>query len=489
MASEGVAPWMPVGDEEVVQITKLGYSTPKAGTASQYDIFTDQDLVNLRKEWEDVRTNPEYNFHSRNNELFQRIKAIIRGKFMTKGDISNLAKFLMGDPNEAGEHNGIDDCIRWYLINIAIEDEEPFGAQHKNEPGGLLDPKYLVLGILLQEVPQISFELSTAEMLKRSCVDLRVHHPKSAASDDQLERWRRLEEDDPDLRVPSKDLKSPFHTASQLGLVTFVKAMIQLGYHFSKTSGNNTTQSSSVDSNETDVESKEKFAKTLRLTDNKRNSALYYASHNSHLDVITELLHFHWTIAYPPDRSFSYAVRWFIESVVDKFLAVEELHEILITEENLILSIRRVQDALEKFKESALDTEGRDRSMRVTKKLLRIAKEEDRFTEAVAAKIIELELTELWPLVPTTLSPTDLLHTAVRKQKAWFVEEIAKHNPESITERLNDKYALWHNNFEEERTPRKEPSMKIRTALVDTIIRKTKKMEDLADILYQSGGR
>jgi ankyrin repeat protein len=480
MASESVAPWMPAGDEDVVQITKLGYSTSQAGTASHYDTFTGQDLENLRKEWKDVRTNPEYNFFSRNNKLFQHIKAVIRGKSMTKADISKLAKFLMGDRNES-DHNGIDNCIRWYLISFAIEDEEPFSAQHKNELGGLLDPRYLILGILLQEVPQISFELSTAEMLKTSCVDLGVHHPKSAASNDQLERWR-LEEDEPDLKASSKDLKSPFHTASQLGLATFVKAMIQLGYHFSKTSSSNTTQSSFVNGNETDGESKKKFIKTLTLRDSEGHTALYYASKKSRLDVITELLDFHWTIACPPDESFSYAVKWFDESVVDKFLSVEELHGALITEENLILSIQRVQDAVERL------NEGRDRYRHVTEKLLRIAKEEDRFTEAVAVKIIELELTELWPLVPTTLSPTGLLHTAVRKQKAWFVEEIAKHNAESVTERLNDKYALWHNNFEDERTPRKEPSMKIRTAMVDIIIKKTRKMEDLADILYQSGG-
>ncbi|PNP38717.1 hypothetical protein TGAMA5MH_09443 [Trichoderma gamsii] len=197
-----------------------------------------------------------------------------------------------------------------------------------------------------------------------------------------------------------------------------------------------------------------------------------------------------------PDTTFKEALENGKGNVVEVFVQQPELRQKFANADYILLAIEPLKGMNE---EKIKDTERYNQQVEVVNALIKAADQQSITDERVIAKIIQLDLENVWAENETIFKSdtSGLLHLAVQYQKTGFVKKFLQYD-ELVTAQSHKHYALWHNNNIMEgststhRVLKDEDSKRIqreiRNLLVAAIIKSkhVRKMQDLLEVFQLS---
>ncbi|KAL9120736.1 MAG: hypothetical protein Q9187_002706 [Circinaria calcarea] len=391
--------------------------------------------------------------------------------------ISGIKDFLKDEKKQ----NEIDDCIRWVILFKAVEDTSLGNAEEKGEEA--VAKEAAKEGIDSERNANILITRIIIEIASHLAFDNPYRHCESALAWKKDKITSRCKY--PKIHRQHKAVMktTPFHEAAGNGNGKAVKHMIYLGAHLAADESGKPLQ-------------RESLLRVLRLPNpdpQSKKTALWLAANaeEGDLGALKALLNFDTGIADPSDGTFEDALKEGRADVVNAFLQPEKLRKVFITSKHII-------QAMDPLSNAAPNSKTRQQRVDVINTLISQATTNDVINDQVVKRIVELNLKDVWAKKSPDikLNTSGLLHLAVQHQNIDFVEMFLRDYPDSITEKKNDNYPLWHNNkilieskISDRKTKEWREKDKIRDMIVTATIKSKKidKMQDLLQIFQDSG--
>lgn len=432
----------------------------------------------------------------------------------------NIARFLFGKGKSSGE--GIDNCIRWAILYDAAKREPAADSAESHESNA---PTSLV-GIILDQEKGLAFEtLGPRAKLVEDCKCRGKSHGSEGIDHSKLEK---------------EGFKgSPFHNAVKSAanagaiksMIDHMRLYCQDQARLPKDQRRRFPFWTSPSSDNPEELLLKALQEPVKGYDSKV-TVLWPASTNDletkgQLETLAVLLQHPGITQVNYDKTFEKAMLGGRVRVVEAFLGNQELRNKYANSENIIKAMDSTnQDSIQEYEDDVGHFQDIERRRRdIVNLLLECIDEYDPrsniFDNAVAQKIIELNLVDAWEKRPRkinqvtgALDETNLLHSAVYHQRLDFVRmfidtfssSVAKKALVPNTERprtdngnaavkAEGHYPLWYNRkvFEGSEwvdRPKDKTGVqqKIRNELVLATIRQVEKMQRLSGIFRESEG-
>ncbi|KAL8943001.1 MAG: hypothetical protein Q9211_001150 [Gyalolechia sp. 1 TL-2023] len=405
-------------------------------------------------------------------KIKQTLEAAIEGE---PEHLENLVSGIKDFLEDEKKQHQIDDCIRWLILFKAMDCAPEVGEEAvvreaaEESIDSEKDANILITRIIIEIAPDLAFDNPyrpskkalpwKPENIKRRCKYPNVHEKHKATN-----------------------LKStPFHRAASNGNGKAVKHMIYRGSLFPPAGSDKPVQHESL-------------LQVLRLPDpdpHSEKTALWLAAgaEAEAPGALKALLKYDAIgITVPSDGTFENALRRGSTNIVNAFLQSEGLGKLIIKSEHIIEGINTLSKA---------GSDARENQANIVNTLVSCATTGEVINDHVIDRIIQLDLKEVWEKKSPeiTLDTSRLLHAAVQHQNAGFVEMFLRDYPNSITEKKDNHYPLWHNNQistasedGDGKSTKWSKKDEIRNMIVTATIRHKKidKMQDLLQIFEDS---
>ncbi|OPB45726.1 hypothetical protein A0O28_0092920 [Trichoderma guizhouense] len=345
----------------------------------------------------------------------------------------------------------IDDCILWLILISAVEKFVPASSENttptQKDSSDMDNPNFRIIRIILDIVPHLSFEsLQPANEIRGWGEESVMKRCKANHSYGRNKKT------------------TPFHAAVEDERTQIVAHMLNRGDSLLSTTGGGW-----------DLQD---FIKILQRPKPDRLSSLSTLSlaaiNNNRLETVEMLLRYNPDIAISPtDSTFENSLKEGKDGIVDAFFEYKELQKEFITAKNVLLALEHLSENTPKQGDPP------ESYMKVVCALISHAPTKEELNDEVVKEIIQLNLRRVWESRDKNieLEISEFLHIAVQCQNAEFVKMFMDEYPESVLQQIDNRYALWHNNFSAPEQPRSmedlqsEANRNIREMLVTKIIK------------------